>query len=83
MVTQDYELELEKVASAIKKSKSRYVLIQLPDGLKPNATEIAESLKNTGAKIYFWAGSCFGFCDIPNVKNIDMLVQFGHNKFIR
>ena len=83
MVAQDYELELEKVASAIKKYKIKSVLIQLPDGLKPKATEIAESLRSTGAKIYFWAGSCFGFCDTPNVKNVDMLVQFGHNKFIR
>lgn len=79
MVTADYDFELER----IKKIGAKSVLIQLPDGLKNEATGIYDSLKSTAEKIYIWTGSCFGFCDIPDVKNVDLVVQLGHNKFIQ
>ena len=82
----DYDLELDKVADKIKKEKARTVLIQLPDGLKPKAKEIREFLakkvdKNT--KVLFWAGSCFGACDVPSAKsaNVDLIIQFGHSEW--
>lgn len=76
-----YDLELEKVVKEIKKEKAKVVCIQLPDGLKKKATEIASFLeKKTKAEILIWMGSCFGACDIPDVK-ADLLVQWGHNKF--
>ena len=76
----DYDLEIEKVKEKIKESKSKTVLIQLPDGLKPLATDISKELEKTGSKIFIWAGTCFGACDIPKVE-FDLLIQFGHNKF--
>jgi 2-(3-amino-3-carboxypropyl)histidine synthase len=76
----DYEFDMEKAKAEIKKTKAKTVLIQLPDGLKPNATKIAGELAKTGAKVYLWAGSCFGACDIPHAK-VDLLIQFGHSKF--
>lgn len=83
----NYDLELEKVVEKIKKEKAKIVLIQLPDGLKPKAKEIREFLskkvdKNT--KILFWAGSCFGACDIPTSAknaNVDLIIQFGHSEW--
>lgn len=79
----EYDLELERVAKEIRKKRAKEVCIQLPDGLKPRATEIAEYLeKNTKAKITIWAGSCFGACDIPNVK-ADLLIQWGHSSFLK
>lgn len=75
----DYDFELERVKKEIKKSKAKKVLVQLADGLKPHATEIARELEKTGAKIYIWAGSCFGACDIPNVRGVDLVVHFGHS----
>ena len=75
----EYELELERIVEGIKDQKARMVLVQLPDGLKPRATEIVEYLeKNTEAKIFIWLQSCWGSCDYPEIKNIDLLVQFGH-----
>lgn len=75
-------MELEKAISEIKKSKAKTVCIQLPDGLKPKATEIAAKLKeSTNATILIWADSCFGACDIPDLKNIDLLIQWGHSKW--
>lgn len=75
----DYNFEIEDIKKEIKKTKPKTVLLQLPDGLKPMATKIANKLKKEKMKIFIWAGSCYGSCDIPNVK-VDMLVHFGHNK---
>lgn len=83
----DYDLELGKAVSQIKKEKAKIVCIQLPDGLKPKAKEIQEELeKKTSATIIIWAGSCFGACDIPlELKNldVDLVIQFGHSELRR
>lgn len=79
----EYDLELERVKGEIRKSKAKKVLIQMADGLKPKATEIADELEKTGAKVYIWAASCFGACDTPNVKGFDLLVHFGHSEWKR
>ena len=76
----EYELELDRVVKEIKNIKAKLVCIQLPDGLKTRAIEIADFLeKNTKAKIVIWGGSCYGACDVPLGLNVDLLVQFGHN----
>lgn len=75
----EYDLELDKVIFEINNTKAKNVLIQLPDGLKSKATEIVDFLKKkTNANIFIWLGSCWGSCDYPEIKNIDLLVQFGH-----
>ncbi|MBI4451247.1 diphthamide synthesis protein [Candidatus Woesearchaeota archaeon] len=77
-----YDLELERVAQEIKHSGAKTVCLQLPDGLKPKATAIADELgKLTGAEIVTWLGSCWGACDTPPVENlgVDLLVQWGHS----
>ncbi|MFH0752251.1 MAG: diphthamide synthesis protein [archaeon] len=76
-----YDLELDRVKKEIKRIKARKVLVQLPDGLKPKATDIVRELEKTGAKVFIWGGSCFGACDTPYVKGFDLLVQFGHSKW--
>lgn len=76
-----FDLELDKVVKLIEREKAEQVLIQLPDGLKPRAKEIQEFLKQrTKAKIFFWAGSCYGSCDLPDVSGMDLMIQFGHSK---
>ena len=78
MDLEDYNLEMESTIAKIKESKSKTVLLQFPDGMKPQATEIAAKIeKETGKEIRIWLGSCFGACDIPNSES-DLLVQFGH-----
>ncbi len=80
-----YDLELLRVAKEIAKNKAKRVMIQLPDGLKPEAGRIAKELSSrTGAEIFIWAGSCYGACDTPqglDLLKIDMLVQFGHSEW--
>ena len=83
----DYDLELEKAAKAIKQKKCKTVFLQLPDGLKPKAKEIADYLKSkTNADCIIWLGDCYGGCDIPQgIESLkaDMIIQWGHNRFIK
>jgi len=83
MIESNYNLELDKAVKEIKRQKAKRVCIQLPDGLKPMATEIASELESkTGAKIVIWLGTCFGACDIPQgleKLGIDLLIQWGHS----
>ena len=74
-----FKINISKAIKEIKDSKAKTVLIQLPDGLKPKATEIANQLQDY-ANIYIWSGTCFGACDIPKA-NVDLLLHFGHTKW--
>lgn len=77
-----YDLELSKAISEINKQKAKLVLIQLPDGLKPKAEEIQKAIEQqTSAKVITWLGSCFGACDMPEIKEVDMIIQFGHSEW--
>ena len=81
----EYNLELEKAITEIKKQKAKKICIQLPDGLKPKAKEIADKIeKETNANVFIWLGSCFGACDVPEhieKLGIDLLIQWGHSKW--
>lgn len=78
----DYDLELDKAVEEIKRLDAKTVCIQLPDGLKPKATQIARYLEeNTSAMILIWLESCFGACDIPNIE-VDLLIQWGHSEWV-
>ena len=77
----DYDLELDHVVAHIKKNKAKTVCIQLPDGLKPKADVIQDKIESeTNATVLIWAGSCYGACDVPNIK-ADLLVQWGHSEW--
>lgn len=82
-----YDLELERVVDEIKKHEAKKILIQLPDGLKPENGKIVDELEEkTGADVFIWFSSCYGACDIPlnlRTMGIDLFIQWGHNKFIK
>lgn len=75
------DLELDKAIKHIKEVEAKTVLIQMPEGLKPKGLEIATTLeKETGAEVFIWAGACYGSCDVPpDIKAVDLLIQFGHS----
>lgn len=78
----ELNLELEKAIDKINQKNAKLVCLQLPDGLKPRAEEIKQQLeKNTKAQIFIWLGSCYGACDIPQLTNFDLLIQFGHSRW--
>jgi len=78
----EYDLELEKAVEVINSKKAKTVCIQIPDGLKKESTRIADFLREkTDAGIMIWAGSCFGSCDTPELKDVDLLIQWGHSEW--
>jgi len=80
-----YGLEIKKIIREVKKVRAKRVLLQLPDGLKPRAKELTDTLRNrAGVEVLLWGGACFGACDTPpNTGKIraDLLVHFGHSRW--
>lgn len=81
-----YDLEIERIVQAIKEKEYKKVCIQLPDGLKPRAKEVADAITSqTPAQVLIWAGSNFGACDLPiEVRRlgVDLFVHFGHSEWV-
>lgn len=80
----DFNIDFKNVKEKIKKTNAKNVLIQLPDGVKEKYSEFEEKLKIKNVNIMFWAGSCFGACDIPTFTKeigIDLIIHFGHSEF--
>lgn len=80
-IEEAYELEFDRIARIVKEKRAKRILIQLPDGLKPYATRIAEKIENlTKANVIIWGGSCYGPCDIPDANELkfDIIFHFGH-----
>jgi len=76
-----YELELDRIIEEIKKSISKSVLLQLPDGLKPWGPVLVDYIiEKSGVEVMIWLGDCFGACDLPD-SGCDLVVQFGHSEW--
>lgn len=75
---ENYELELGRIVSEIKKGKIKSVLLQLPDGLKLWGPSLVDYIREKcDAEVMIWLGDCFGACDLPD-SSVDLVVQFGH-----
>jgi len=81
MEKNSYDFELEKIKELIKERGARRVGLQLPEGIKTVATDIATEIsKETGAEVIISGNSCYGACDIDEklMRNVDLLFHFGH-----
>lgn len=81
-----YDFELNKVCNLINKKNYSLVGIQLPEGLKIYFSKIIEFIeKKTKAKVIFSADSCYGACDLANLKylGVEFLIHFGHSKITK
>ena len=81
----DYNLEIDRIVELINEKGYKKICLQLPDGLKPRAQEIVDTLfEKTTAQVLIWAGSNFGACDIPlevERLGVDALIHFGHSEW--
>jgi 2-(3-amino-3-carboxypropyl)histidine synthase len=78
----EYSFNTEKIKKKIRKAKAKNVLIQLPDGLKPDYERVIKELKGD-YNLILWGGTCFGACDTPNVPEqagVDLIIQLGHEE---
>ena len=82
-ISEEYDLELDRIVKIVKNQKAKKILLQFPDGLKPKATKIVDYLqeKVDNTEFFIWFSSCFGACDVPQVseKDFDLIIQFGHS----
>ncbi|MGQ0534909.1 MAG: diphthamide biosynthesis enzyme Dph2 [Methanobacteriota archaeon] len=73
---------MERAVAEIKARKPKMVGIQLPDGLRDFATEIAAELeRETGVPVMVSGDAHYGACDLAlglERLGVDLLVDFGH-----
>ena len=84
MIKFSYNFELERIVEQIKARNAKSVGIQLPEGVRPVATELADAIAaKTGAEVIISGNSCYGACDIDDklLRIVDILFHFGHTEY--
>jgi len=77
-----YDVDLTSAISEIKRIKARIVALQVPEGLKKRASQMAEDIESkAGAEVLVVAEPCFGACDVPSslFDMVDAIVNIGHS----
>ncbi|MGQ9587338.1 MAG: diphthamide biosynthesis enzyme Dph2 [Thermoplasmata archaeon] len=77
-----FDVDTTSAVSEIKRLKARIVALQVPEGLKRRAHQIAKDLENkAGAEVLVVAEPCFGACDVPSslFDMVDAVVNVGHS----
>ncbi len=82
-----YDLEIDRIVNVIKKKGYTLIGIQLPEGLKERAIEIADEVKDkTDCEVVISADPCYGACDLADVSmealDVDILFHFGHSAIV-
>ncbi len=79
-----FDFEEEKLKEEIEKRGAKRVLIQLPEGLKPEGPRLASLVEKAGALAIVSADPCYGACDlaIQEAESLgaELIVHFGHSK---
>jgi 2-(3-amino-3-carboxypropyl)histidine synthase len=83
----NFDFEEERVKQEILKLGAKRVLIQLPEGLKPEAPRLANVIEKFGALPIVSVDSCYGACDLATAEaeslDIDLIVHYGHSKLVK
>jgi 2-(3-amino-3-carboxypropyl)histidine synthase len=83
----DFDLEEERVKQTILKLGAKRVLIQVPEGLKPEAPHMAKTIEKLGVQAIISADPCYGACDlaISEAESLgaDLIVHYGHTKLVK
>ncbi len=82
-----FDFEEERIKHEITKLDAKRVLLQLPEGLKPEAPKLAKIIEKCGAVAIISADPCYGACDIAVGEaeglGVDLIVHFGHAKMVK
>jgi 2-(3-amino-3-carboxypropyl)histidine synthase len=82
-----FDYEEERIKQEIINLGAKRVLIQLPEGLKPEAPRLAKVVEKAGALPLISADPCYGACDIAVNEaerlGVDLVVHFGHSKLVK
>jgi 2-(3-amino-3-carboxypropyl)histidine synthase len=82
----DYDLEVGRIVSEIRRENPRIVGLQFPEGLKKYAVDVASEIESkTDAKVIVLVDPTYGACDLKEEQakklGVDLLVHFGHTEF--
>ncbi len=81
-----FDFEEERIKQEITKFGAKRVLLQFPEGLKPEGPRIAKIVEKAGALPIISADPCYGACDIAVNEaeglGVDLIVHFGHAKLV-
>ncbi len=72
-----YRIDYDGIVEEVRKRGYSRILLQLPEGLKSYATEIADEF--SGVEVFISANPCYGACDVE-IHGDKMTVQFGHSE---
>jgi 2-(3-amino-3-carboxypropyl)histidine synthase len=82
-----FDFEEERIKQEIAKLGAKRVLLQLPEGLKPEGPSLAKIIEKTGVLPIISADPCYGACDLATAEaerlGIDLIVHFGHAKLVK
>ncbi|MDR2202958.1 MAG: diphthamide biosynthesis enzyme Dph2 [Nitrososphaerota archaeon] len=82
-----FDFEEERIKQEIQDLGAKRVLLQLPQGLKPEATRLAKVVEEMGVFTLISADSCYGACDVAIDEavslGVDLIIHFGHSRFVR
>jgi 2-(3-amino-3-carboxypropyl)histidine synthase len=83
-MTLNFEKDL--LIRELKERKPKKVLVQLAEGIKRDASEIASWIEELGIEVIFSGETCWGACSVAiqeaQALGVDLLVHFGHAQFI-
>jgi 2-(3-amino-3-carboxypropyl)histidine synthase len=79
-----YDLEIDRIVKIIEDNDYKLVGLQLPEGLKDRAAEIADAIRDkTDCDVIISADPCYGACDLADGSmkhvGVDALFHFGHS----
>ena len=87
MYMSQYDFEEERIRQEIARLEASRVLIQLPEGLKPEGPRLAKIVEKTDALPIISADSCYGACDLATAQakslDVDLIIHYGHSKLLR
>ncbi len=82
-----HNLEERRLKEEIKKHQAKRVLLQLPEGLKPEGPRLASIAEEAGAIAIVSADPCYGACDLATQDadslDVDLIIHYGHTSMTK
>jgi len=87
MSAEVFDFEEKRLRDEISRRGAKRVLVQLPEGLKPEGPRLAAVVEAAGALAFVSADPCYGACDLAlldaETLGVDLIVHYGHSPLIR
>jgi 2-(3-amino-3-carboxypropyl)histidine synthase len=82
-----FDFEEIRLKEEITKRAPKIVLLQLPEGLKPQAPFLAKVIEESGALPVVSSDPCYGACDLAvseaKLLGADLIIHYGHTSMVQ